>query len=122
MERGEKGVTDGRLLCLIIKPYKSLLYINHERTAGRPAGRPDRQDHSYICQVADKNIYEQAGQRTRNLPLGPRSQMGYKSWAPGYRGRLTVFTFIFDLWILVMFDPMKILTESKIPASYIFFN
>ena len=33
--------------------------------------------------------------------------MGYKSWAPGYRGRLTVFTFIFDLWILVMFDPMK---------------
>ena len=54
------------------------------------------------------NVYsEQAGQRTRDLPLGPRSQMGYKSWAPGYRGRLTVFTFIFDLWILVMFDPMK---------------
>ena len=61
---------------------------------------------------------EQAGQRIRNLPLGPRSQMGYRfTWAPGYRGRLTVFTFIFDLWILVMFDPTKKLTESKIQNS-----
>ena len=65
--------------------------------------------------VVYANVYKQAGQRTRNLPLGPRSQMGYKSWAPGYRDRLTVFTFIFYLLMFIHFgeNRMKALRQIR---------
>ena len=43
-------------------------------------------NHLYVRKIHQNCIFiilipKQAGQRTRNLPLGPRSQMGYKSWA-----------------------------------------
>ena len=37
----------------------------------------------------------------------PQVTDGVQVMGPGYRGRLTVNMFIFDLWILVMFDPTK---------------